>query len=72
MIGNKPRAIPTKDRTTFGIQVSMKEESIALSKFDEISGIRCSVTLNHSADIAKGVIYIYDCDMNEFFGYTHQ
>ena len=65
-IGNKPRTIRTKDSTTFVIQVSKKEESIALSKIDEINGVRCSVTLNDSADIAKGLIYIYDYDMTDF------
>ena len=65
-IGNKPRTIRTKDSTTFVIQVSKKEESIALSKIDEISGVRCSVTLNDSADVAKGLIYIYDYDMTDF------
>ena len=65
-IGNKPRTIRTKDSTTFVIQVSKKEESIALSKIDEISGVRCSVTLNDSADIAKGLIYIHEYDMTDF------
>ena len=65
-IGNKPRTIRTKDSTTFTIQVSKKEESISLSKIDSINGTPVTVTLNDSADISKGLIYIYEYDMTDF------
>ena len=63
MTNKKPKAIRSKSKTTFTIEISSEEESRAMQTLNKLNGIPVTTTINNSLNICKGLVYVYNYNM---------
>ena len=66
IIGKKPKQInPSRDG--YIVPVESEEEGARLSGcFQMMNGKKCSARRHRLLNQAKGILYVYECDMNDF------
>ena len=62
----KPKAIRSKSKTTFTIEIFSKEESRAMQALNILNGIPVTTTINTSLNICKGLVYVYNYNMADY------
>jgi len=65
-IGGTPASITSSGSEKFLIEVRTKEQSEKMNKIDRIGNCQCSVQCHTLYSENKGVIYIRNCEVNDF------